>query len=356
MLRMNAKRAGYALALSTTVALMFSGTASAAPAPCDTVGSLAWRMPLKSTDVGQNPGGVFSRSEFRLLGSVKNTDNRMSIANGPDGRPAIKMYVPKGENKTVSMTMAPLGSTGIKHACLSLRVYLSSGFDFGTAGTKLGWGLFGGTGSKDSGGTPPEEQKGWTERNVTSRWGSRIYSYHLNRNEPRRSNGNMFGSKSQYSKPLPTGRWFNIHLEVKVNDLGKSNGHARMWVDNEYSGEIAGMVLRTSSRNWLVRGLQFTDMWGGTTSAPENFSPRYQSIFYSDYRIYDMNGETVASDDTSSGDSSSGGGFTSTNDGSTGSGADCTNPRSTLLETMPLRHGCLAIVASSWSDRSTISV
>lgn len=145
---------------------------------------LAWEMPLTSSDVGQNPQTVLSRSGFSSAKKLENRDNRLSIGRAPDGTVGLQMNIPKGENKSVDFFLDPLGKTGVDAACLSLRVYMQSGFEWPTngGGTKMGWGLWGGSQpSKLSGGTPVNEQLGWSVRNVNTVWGFRSYSYHLNR-------------------------------------------------------------------------------------------------------------------------------------------------------------------------------
>lgn len=46
------------------------------------------------------------------------------------------------------------------------------------------------------------------------------------------------------SKPLKTGRWHQMAAEIKLNDIGKSNGVARLWVDGELALERTNLRWR----------------------------------------------------------------------------------------------------------------
>ena len=286
------------MALTATGVLML-GTASSAQAEeeiCTKRGSLAWTLPLQASDIGQSPAKVFARDEYRSARNVTDPDGQLAIGRAPDGTVSIKRNVPKGEVKRTLMAFESFDGDGIQHACLSFKLYLSGGFDFATAGTKLGWGLWGGEPTMNSGGIPPELQKGWTVRNVTNGpRGSRIYSYHLNREGPTHTGSKckpylcMHGETGEYSGPLASGRWVDVALEVRVNDKGKTNGFAKIWFDGKQIDDWQDLQFR-DNRPWLVKGLWMTDMWGGDTSNPKNFSPKYQAIWYTEYRIYDLSG------------------------------------------------------------------
>lgn len=262
---------------------------------CKGKGRTVWHLPIHDSDIGKSPFKTFSRSEYNLVGSVQDPAGRFAVAKSPDGATALKANVWKGENERARVAFRAFDGDGISHACLTFRIYFSKAFDFATAGTKLAWGLWGGNPTKNSGGIPPKLQEGWTVRNVTNRRGSAIYSYHLNRDGKESDNKKcapyrcMFGVQSERSSSLSSGKWIELALEVKVNDRGKANGFAKFWVDGQLQGDTHGMILR-DERNWLIRGLWLTDMWGGKTSDPKNYSPTYQAIWYNDYRIADLSG------------------------------------------------------------------
>lgn len=273
----------------------FSHDGYASEQPCAQGLDAHWSLPLTENHIGKKAKDVFASPEFGMIDSFLDDDDRMTIDTAPDGKPALRMNIPIGEVERLGITLEAFEGDGIQHACLALKVYLAPDFDFATASTKLGWGLWGGRGTNDSGGVPPELQKGWTVRNATNGpWGSKIYSYHLNRNNTRYDisrcdpYGCMYGKTTPGSGSLPSGRWFDVNLEVRTNDIGQSNGYSKLWIDGTFASELTGLIFRDESRNWMVRGLQISDMWGGDTSAPQNFSPRYQYAWYNDYRIIDM--------------------------------------------------------------------
>ena len=271
-------------------------------APCAKRYKLAWQMPLSSSDVGRSPVQVFGQPKFSSVVRPRGDLKRLAIGRAPGGKVALQMNIKRGENKTVEFYLDPLGRVGANAACLSVDVYLEPGFKWpaqGTGGgTKMGWGLWGGDkASKVSGGTPPNQQLGWSVRNTNNTWGFRSYSYHLNRS----------GRYGQQGSPLArwessdwrSGRWHNIQLEVKMNDLGKSNGYLQLWLDGKNRRTETGLQFRKKS-SWAIRGLLFSDIWGGSTRDKKNWSPKAQKMWYANYRIYTGSGSSVASNSSSS--------------------------------------------------------
>lgn len=303
-----------ALAAVGLASLTFVGV-SEALAGCAGNWPLRWEMPLKSSHVGKSISEVFNQSGFFRAGSLRNSDNRLSFANAPGGGTAIRMNVRKGENKIVSFQLSPLGKPGAEKACLTLDVYLSSNFDWATAGTKLGFGLWGGeTTSDNSGGIPPQLQEGWSLRNVNNYRGVRAYSYHLNRSGSTGSASKCDPYKCLYGQtfgshvPLRAGQWNKVEMEVQMNIIGSTNGSLKMWVNGTQVASKTGLQWRKKS-SWAIQGLKFTDMWGGNTSDTKNFSPKAQEIFYKNYRLYASSGSGGTTSD-GGGTSGSGGGDT----------------------------------------------
>jgi len=301
---------GPMLATLGLVATTLAG-ADDALAGCAGKWPLRWQIPLESEHVGKSMSEVFNQSGFFRAGSLRNSDNRRSFADAPGGGTAIRMDVRKGENRIVSFHLAPLGKPGAEQACLTLDLYLSSDFDWGTAGTKLGFGLWGGdTSSNNSGGIPPQLQEGWSVRDVNNASGIRAYSYHLNRVggtgtkaacQPYKC---LFGESIGSRVRLQPGQWNKVEMEVEMNTIGSTNGSLKMWVNGTQVTSKTGLQWRKKA-SWAIQGLKFTDMWGGVTSDPKNFSPKPQEIFYRDYRLYAPQGAggTLASDDPPATDS-----------------------------------------------------
>jgi hypothetical protein len=284
-------------------------------------------MPLRSSDVGQALANVLQRSEFSTTRNVSGDRNRVAIGRAPDGTVALQMNIPKGENRTVDFYLSPLGNKGVDAACLSLRVFMESGFKWPAegGGTKMGWGLWGGSSpSKISGGTPVNEQLGWSVRNVNSVWGFRHYSYHLNR--PSRYGHQGSPLARWESSAWRSGRWHTIELEVVMNTPGQSNGYLQLWLDGGNRKTLTGLVFRRNS-DWAIRGLMFSDIWGGTTRDPQNWSPKAQKMWYADYKLYTANGGAVSrSQSTSSASTTSTPTSTSTSPTATASSGGAFGP------------------------------
>lgn len=280
-----------------TLGLPVETKAGPSSSACSSRYQTAWEMPLRDSDIGRKLEDVLQRSEFGL--ARINSIRRTSIARGPGGRVALQMNIPKGENRSSTFFLAPLGKPGPDAACLSLQVYLENGFEWprSGAGTKMGWGLWGGEDvSTLSGGTRPSQQGGWSVRNVNTDWGFRLYSYHLNRSGQFGQQGTPVARFN--SSDWGTGRWHKIEVEIVLNDPGKNNGYAQIWLDGENRQTMTGLRFR-NSRDWGIRGLMFNDMWGGTTSNPKQFSPKRQKMWYANYTLY-TGKKTSATNNTSS--------------------------------------------------------
>lgn len=263
--------------------------------PCSSRYSLAWEMPLKSSDVGRPVTEVLKRSEFSTVRNLFGDRSRVAIGQAPDGTTSLQMNIPKGENRTSTFFLDPLGRTGANAACLSLRIFFQDGFEWakGGGGTKLGFGLWGGDEASDlSGGTRPDKQHGWSVRNVNSSYGFRLYSYHLNRPGAFGQQGGA-GLARWGSSDWRPGQWQDVDLEVVMNDVGSDNGYAQLWLNGKHRQTMNKLRFRNKS-DWAIRGLYFSDIWGGDTSDPKHFSPKAQNMWYANYKLYTPKGATVS--------------------------------------------------------------
>lgn len=252
-------------------------------------------MQIEANDVGKPPEDVLAKPNVALAGRLRNLDDRLTIGQAPDGTPAIEMRVLEGENKINSFHSAALIDQAVTKACASVDVYFEDGFEWQKkTGTKIGLGLWGGNkrGPRyDSGGWPPELQTGWSVRVLNNRRGMRLYSYDLGRERKRidqercEPHGCMYGDVISPVAKLALGRWVPLDLELVLNDVGEANGTLRFWVDGKLATETKGLIFRRQP-GWEVKGLKFTDMWGGNTGAPKNFSIKPQRHWYANYRIY----------------------------------------------------------------------
>lgn len=279
-----------AVALVSTSLLAGAHMAQAQSVPngtrCSSSGQykLAWTIPLRSSDVGARIESVIGRSEFSPVIEPRGATERVTVGRAPDGTLALQMNVSRGENDNVNFRLGQFGDPGVDAVCLSLRVFLESGFKFAPdGGMKMGWGLWGGSKYDSAGGTKPSNQRGWTLRNVNnSRYGFRLYSYHLNR-------PSQYGEQSGNIGKLIPGRWHTIDLEVVMNTPGRTDGYAQAWLDGGGRRIMDNLQFRKTA-DWAIRGLMFNDMWGGDVKDRENWSPQNQKMWYADYKLYTRNG------------------------------------------------------------------
>jgi len=265
-------------------------------------------MPLRSSDVGKSISSVFGRSAFSPVVAARGKHARVKVSRGPSNKLALEIADRKGENDPFAAFLAPFGSKGVDAACLSLKIYVPSDFKWPSKGGKLPFGLWGGLPKNNAGGTWPVDQDGWTHRNVINGNGLRAYSYHLNR-------PGQYGQQGSTVGKLAGGRWQTIELEVVMNDVGQSNGYAQLWLDNTRR-TMENLRFRNSS-SWAIRGLQLNSMW--THGA---ITPRNQSMYFADYKLYTQGGSSSQSNNSSSSSSSSGSSSTSSPQSSSGSSSN----------------------------------
>lgn len=251
---------------------------------------LAWSMPLAKSDVGKNIVDVWKRPEFHEKSGVRDDQRRILVATDPRGRLGLKVNVPKGIVGNTRAMFAPLGEPGARAACLAFELFVPSDFKWGMKGGKHGYGLWGGRPGNVGGGSIPHEQTGWLVRNVRAgeerspNYGTRLYSYALNRDAKRQANGEVFGTTSANGF-TPKGRWLNVEQEIVMNDPGWANGYSRLWINGIQYAEMTNQIM-SCGKEWAVRGLVFNEMWGGNPEDRLHQSPKAQHYWLGQYRIY----------------------------------------------------------------------
>lgn len=104
-----------------------------------------------------------------------------------------------------------------------------------------------------------------------------VYSYHLNRTSPVNKSwisptGNgktqlirQFGQGPTVPEPMPKNEWFTMILDLKLNEVGKADGSARLLVYNEQGklmtfAQLDNAVYRTNP-NWKIMGPYLTEKY-----------------------------------------------------------------------------------------------
>lgn len=163
---------------------------------------------------------------------------------------------------------------GAERACLRYKVRFEPGFDF-VKGGKLP-GLFGGT--SPSGGEEATGTNGFSMRFMWRENGKgELYEYVANMDE---KYGQSVG-RGEWS--FPTGRWVTVEQEIILNDPGRDNGIARVWIDGKPQLEQKGIVYRTTDEV-TIDGLMFSTFFGG--NGKEWRTPRSQVADFADFNIY----------------------------------------------------------------------
>lgn len=143
-------------------------------------------------------------------------------------------------------------------------------------------------GKKISGGTLIKDQDGSSVRlnfKVSTKNGKRQitaqgYSYHLNRTNKQVVSGGFsgqtalkhYGTGPELKTPFPIGKWFTIEMDVKLNDVGKSNGSLKLsLIEGSKVIESATMANLNYRKNakWKIISPYMTDKYNDqkTTTA-----------------------------------------------------------------------------------------
>ncbi|MCP4522901.1 MAG: hypothetical protein GY828_01645 [Candidatus Gracilibacteria bacterium] len=169
--------------------------------------------------------------------------------------PDQKIHIQAGKvgSKSGVSTPISLGKT-VSKASLSYDLMMEDNFDCKLRNGKKLTGKFPGLsgGRKpNTGGIPDYKDlnRGWSVRPIYRGYGCKLmlYIYDMDMPPPSRPGKDTFGKNERLnikSISLKPGQSYRIKLEVIVNDIGKDNGIARLWVDNELAAEYSDITYR----------------------------------------------------------------------------------------------------------------
>ena len=194
------------------------------------------------------------------------------------GEPGLRVHYPAG---TSSPSEKPQGGAGFysdppslrsgDSACLSYMVRFPADFDF-VRGGKLP-GLYGG--EAPSGGEEVDGTSGFSMRLMWREEGQgELYPYVVG------FEGDSVGRGFWH---FPVGNWVRVEQEIILNDPGRENGIARLWIDGEPVLEQQSVVYRTSP-NIGIDGLMFSTFFGGTGEGWR--TPRDQYVDFAAFRFF----------------------------------------------------------------------
>jgi len=213
----------------------------------------------------------------RHWGTEKNVE-RLGIGQTGIDEPGLRVHYPAGSSSPgdeprggAGFYTEPAALAGAEQACLSYRVRFAEGFDF-VKGGKLP-GLYGG--EAPSGGEAVDGESGFSMRLMWREEGQgELYPYVVDRE------GESLGRGAWR---FPTGRWVTVEQELELNDPGKANGVARVWIDGEPVLEQDDLVFRTVPE-LTIDGLMFSTFFGGTGG--EWRTPRDQHVDFAAFRLH----------------------------------------------------------------------
>jgi hypothetical protein len=185
-----------------------------------------------------------ARAGARDLGVIDNA-SVVQVADGPSPDALeVKLRKLPGDADTsdrarngIEFRWGPPGMVQAQSACLSYSVFLPEKFEFGGGGFLPG--VFTGSAATASTGVEGSSvSPAWSEQ------GQPLLTASLGGAGIRRA---MSSGKAV----LPTNRWVRIEQEVVLNEAGKEDGRARLWVDGTLVVDDRNIGLRASPATFL---------------------------------------------------------------------------------------------------------
>ncbi|KAH6893739.1 alginate lyase [Coprinopsis sp. MPI-PUGE-AT-0042] len=228
----------------------------------------------------------------------------------PGGGKALKIHYPKGSYTLNSdprggISFYSHGPTGFdltaaKEATFGYSVYFPEGFEF-VKGGKLP-GFFGGN-SNDLAYSCSGGRKDVTCFSTRLMWrtngAGEIYAYFPPYDVPGfESNKALCEVQSNFCDAsygisigrgrftFPTAAWTTVSQRVRLNDVGKANGEAELFVDRVSVSKSSGIIIRDGLAG-RIRGLQVQSFFGVLClgSTPDWATPKDQDIYLADFSV-----------------------------------------------------------------------
>lgn len=188
--------------------------------------------------IGESQRGIYRNAKVvRVRDTVGK--NALKVTLRPDADDARTT----GEGNGIGFQWSPAGIAGASAACLSYSVYLPEKFDFGGGGVLPG--LYAGTPASIN---EVSDGKRYVAQRLVWRNGGRANLYaQLPGYE---TNGGAY--LHQDGVEFPRGRWVMVEQEIKLNDLGKTNGLSRLYFDGEMKIEKQWIEWRKNGKLTLT--------------------------------------------------------------------------------------------------------
>ncbi|WP_374475081.1 polysaccharide lyase [Zoogloea sp.] len=222
------------------------------------------------------PSDFFSVGRLLLRDDVEFVEQR-----GFGGSAGIKVtYIGNSKGSPRVVQRIPFSDLGVEHALLRYQVKFCHDFDFARGGKLHGLA----PNSLVSGGRSSFSD-GWSARLVfTPGGGLASYVYHYGQN-------GRFGDHRQAKDfRFELDRWYQLELDLKLNDLGASNGRAVIRVNGNDVVDHKGLTFRRDLRgDLLISQLLFSTFFGGNDSsfAPRGVDGQYKNVcaIFDDFEV-----------------------------------------------------------------------
>lgn len=244
-------------------------------------------------------------------------------SSGPNGKESMVSKAFDGVPAAMaSLKLPTMKGDNVKVARLMTVMYIPENNGFNTGNAKLPLGLWGGDGNCIAGGCPPPEdslypegvdqdrtQNGFSVRLTRTAddtnaspvpHSPKIYTYNLNRTDvpvsvnPDTGVVSVFGqSEIMNGVTFPTGQWFKVIMDVRLNSFKSGVPQANGFVDlylytmnDRLIGQAHqnGLILRDNP-SWYINGPYLVDLWGGGYTNPENTPMATFKTYYRNYKM-----------------------------------------------------------------------
>ncbi|EKV30015.1 hypothetical protein C882_0096 [Caenispirillum salinarum AK4] len=253
--------------------------------PCSTrYEQVAHPVPEADKPVEEAIKQAFNPSQAWALGET------LAVVTEPEGdpldpadQPVIRVKFPQNPTGTAGDVapragggfLAPMFEGGADRACLHYKVRFPDAFGF-TNGGRLP-GLYGGSATT---GANEQESGGFTLRTAWREDGQgELVEYIVNGGADARYGLSVGSDRWMWD----TGRWHTVEQEVVLNEPGKPDGIARVWVDGQPMVEQTDIVFRQSG-DTMIDGLLFEVFFDDRKA---NIStPEEERLYFTDIRLY----------------------------------------------------------------------
>jgi hypothetical protein len=225
---------------------------------------LIWASGLATAPAEAAPPRILMREDFNGTGkdgfaarALQNPKIRLAEKAGPDGSDAIRVAYVGFKSGSERVTLRHPLDAKVDRATLSFDVRFDKAFQWTHGGKLHGLGP-----RKPITGGKQRKPDGWSARIMFKKEG-RCATYLYDQDKKKK-----YGIGHTSSTPVfAAGQWHHVVLQVTLNDPGRSNGSARILIDNREALKSERIAFREKGGDeTLIQQFLFSTFHGGSSS------------------------------------------------------------------------------------------